>query len=400
MSVQRLRRRLQLNQWRGVLAEFKDFLPVTKKTPPLSLNEGNTALVKARNIHTLVGFTGELHFKLEGQNPTGSFKDRGMVVAVAKALEEGSRAIICASTGNTAASAAAYAARAGIGAIAVLPKGKVAKGKLTQAVLYGAIVIEVDGNFDDAARIAREVARAYAVTLVNSVNPYRLEGQKTAAFEIYEQLGRRFPDFHFIPVGNAGNITAYWMGYKEYQKVGRRRCLNIASWMVDPVSLIPPSIGDFLDSHMPRMMGYQAAGAAPIVMGHVIENPRTMASAIQIGNPARWKEAEQAVCESQGLIDAVTDEEIMEAYRMLPAREGIFCEPASAASLAGFLKAWKEKRVPPGSIVVCTLTGHGLKDPDTSLSAMGTPVRLPADTRVVAEFLQTGHHGATKTVMQ
>lgn len=376
------------NEWHGILQEFSEFLPINENTPDLSLNEGDTPLVIARNIPDQIGFRGSLYFKIEGLNPSGSFKDRGMVVAVAKALEEGSEAIICASTGNTAASAAAYAARAGIQAIVLLPKGRVAQGKLAQALLYGAIVVQVDGNFDAAQRIVKEIAQNYPVTMVNSLNPFRLQGQKTASLEIMRQLGSNSPDFHFIPVGNGGNITAYWMGYQE--GVERRR---------DLYSLTASGLGteetqELMDKwtqelRLPRMMGYQAEGAAPIVNGQIVENPQTVASAICIGNPARWQEAENAILESAGHIDSVTDEEILSAYELLAQSEGIYCEPASAVSLSGFLKAYGQGLVPDkNNIVVCTLTGSGLKDPDTALEQVGgETLHSPADTDRVISLL-------------
>ncbi|MBI2462878.1 MAG: threonine synthase [Candidatus Spechtbacteria bacterium] len=373
-----------MKQWRGILKEFAPFLPITKLTPAITLNEGNTPLVRAMRIPASIGFHGELYFKLEGKNPTGSFKDRGMVVAVAKALESGSQAIVCASTGNTSASAAAYAARAGIKAIVILPHGNVAPGKLAQALMFGASLVEVEGSFDDALVVVRRLANQYQATLVNSINSYRLEGQKTASIEVVEQLGRRFPDFHFIPVGNAGNITAYWSGYKEYlnwlvigHHAGFRVFLGASS-----VSLM---------GVLPRMMGYQAAGAAPIVEGHIIEHPETVATAIRIGNPARWEDATRVVRESKGLIDKVTDEEILYAYKLLATQEGIFVEPASAAPVAGFLKAWREGRVPDGDIVVCTLTGDGLKDPTTALSVANRSVVVPADADYIASLLELPH---------
>ena len=323
--------------WQGLLKEYAQYLPLTDKTPGLTLLEGNTPLIKAENLSQELEL--DLHFKYEGLNPTGSFKDRGMFLAVAKALEEGSRAILCASTGNTAASAAAYAARAGIKCYVLLPAGHVARGKLAQALLYGATAVAVDGNFDEALNIARSLTEKHPITLVNSVNPFRIEGQKTAAFEVSEQLGKA-PDYLCIPVGNAGNITAYWRGFKEYHALGK-----IAV--------------------RPKMMGFQAAGSAPIVLGHPVEKPETVATAIRIGNPASWQFAVDAARESGGQINMVTDEEILSAYRLLASREGVFAEPASAASLAGLIKFRAE--VPTGSTVVCVLTGNGLKDPETAL---------------------------------
>jgi len=327
-----------------LMERFADFLPVTDDTPPLGLGEGFTPLVHARNLGRALGLP-QLYLKVEGQNPTGSFKDRGMVVAVAKAIEEGARAVICASTGNTSSSAAAYAASAGIEAVIVLPKGKIAAGKMLQGHAAGARVVAIDGNFDDALRIVREMTAErdpdYPVELVNSVNPYRIEGQKTAAFEICEDLGGA-PDYLAIPVGNAGNITAYWKGFKEYRDAG-------------------------LVETAPKMVGFQAEGASPLVQGHDFDEPHTIATAIRIGRPASGHLALAARDESGGLIDAVTDEEILDAYRDIARMEGIFCEPASAASVAGVRKAVADGRIDPGVTIVAVLTGLGLKDPDTGL---------------------------------
>lgn len=327
-----------------LMERFADFLPVTPDTPLLGLGEGFTPMVRARNLGQALGVKG-LYLKVEGQNPTGSFKDRGMVVAVAKAIEEGARAVICASTGNTSSSAACYAASAGIEAVIVLPKGKIAAGKMLQGQAAGARVVAIDGNFDDALRIVREMTAErdpdYPVELVNSVNPYRLEGQKTAAFEICEDLGAP-PDYLAIPVGNAGNISAYWKGFKEYRDAG-------------------------LVTTTPRMIGFQALGASPLVQGHDFDEPHTIATAIRIGRPASGHLALAARDESGGLIDAVTDEEILAAYRDIARMEGIFCEPASAASVAGVRKAVADGRVDPGGTIVAVLTGLGLKDPDTAM---------------------------------
>jgi threonine synthase len=308
-------------------------------------------LIYGKNISEKVGDRLKIYFKFEGANPTGSFKDRGMTVAISKALEEGSKAVICASTGNTSAAAAAYAAKAGMKCIVLVPKASIALGKLAQALMHGAVVLAVDGSFDEALNVVKEIIKTTPITLVNSINPYRLEGQKTAAFEICESLEGRAPDYHFIPVGNAGNISAYWKGYKEYHQLK----------MAD---------------RLPRMMGFQAAGAAPIVEGHVIEKPETIATAIRIGNPANWKISLTARDESNGLIDKVTDEEILEAYQMLSRLDGIFVEPASAASLAGIIKLQKQgffKDAKDGIIIVATLTGHGLKDPDRAIKTVGEP---------------------------
>ncbi len=326
----------------GVLTRYRERLPLTPDTPIISLGEGDTPLVRSRRLVERTGCR-ELYFKLESCNPTGSFKDRGMVVAVAKAVEAGSRAVLCASTGNTSASAAAYAAHCGLQAYVLVPSGNIAMGKLAQAVVHGARVLNVRGNFDDALKIAREITERHPVALVNSVNPYRIEGQKTAAFEIVDVLGDA-PDLLFIPVGNAGNITAYWRGFVEYFQAE-------------------------MTSRRPQMMGWQAAGAAPIVRGEPIANPQTVASAIRIGNPASWKLAEAARDESGGAIGAVTDEEILEAYRLLAREEGVFGEPASAASVAGLLKSARERpELLRDRVAVCVITGHGLKDPDTALS--------------------------------
>lgn len=321
---------------RGVLFRYRDLLPVTAATPMITLGEGDTPLVRSVWLEKELG-CGALYFKLEGCNPTGSFKDRGMVVAVAKAVEEGSKSIICASTGNTSASAAAFGARFGLEVIVVVPSGKIAMGKLAQAIVYGARIVAIEGNFDQALRIVRDLVDKHPVTLVNSVNPYRLEGQKTAAFEIIDELGDA-PDYLFIPVGNAGNITAYWKGFVEYRQAGKA-------------------------SQTPRMMGFQAAGAAPIVRGKVVERPRTVATAIRIGNPASWQGAVRARNESGGVIDCVTDEEIIAAYKLLARREGVFGEPASAASVAGLIKMARQGLDLQGKKVVCVITGSGLKDP-------------------------------------
>ena len=322
---------------KGVLAKYKDYLPLTDDTPIFSLGEGDTPLVKSRHIVDLIGCE-ELYFKLEGCNPTGSFKDRGMVVAVAKALEAGGNSLACASTGNTSASAAAYGAYCGIPTTVIVPKGNVARGKLAQAVAYGARIMLIQGSFDHAMQLVRDLTERHPIVLVNSINPHRLQGQKTAAFEVVEELGTA-PDYVFIPVGNAGNITAYWMGFQEaYHN----------EWT----------------SIRPRMMGFQAAGAAPIVRGDVVTEPETIATAIRVGNPASWDKALTARDESGGTIDMVTDDNIMEAYKMLASKEGVFCEPASAASLAGLIKHAKAGLNLEGQKVVCIITGHGLKDPD------------------------------------
>ncbi|MFC1912810.1 threonine synthase [Chloroflexota bacterium] len=344
----------------GVLINYKDFLPVTPATPLFSLGEGDTPLVRCPSVEKETG-CGELYLKLEGCNPTGSFKDRGMVVAVAKALEAGSKAIICASTGNTSASAAAYAAYWGLSVIIIIPKGKIALGKLAQAIVYGAKIVTIDGNFDQALQIVRRLTEKHPVTLVNSVNPHRIEGQKTAAFEVIETLGDA-PDYLFIPVGNAGNITAYWRGFVEYFQVGKAKT-------------------------QPKMMGFQAEGAAPIVRGHPIEKPETVASAIRIGNPASWKEAVAARDESGGIIDMVSDGEILAAYQLLATKGGVFVEPASAASLAGLLKLSRSGRDFSQNRVVCVLTGNGLKDADIALKSAEPFLELPPDEAAVEQAL-------------
>lgn len=346
----------------GVIDKYRRFLPVNEKTPVISLDEGDTPLIPAPRIAGLIGKDVEVYLKYEGLNPTGSFKDRGMTLAVSKAVEEGSRAVICASTGNTSASAAAYSARAGIRCAVLIPEGSIALGKLSQAMIHGAKVVAIKGNFDDCLKIVREIASKIPITVVNSINPYRIEGQKTGSFEICDALGDA-PDYHAIPVGNAGNITAYWKGYKEYKNKS-------------------------LSKSLPRMLGFQAEGACPIVKGHPIKEPKTIATAIKIGNPASWKQAEAARDESMGLIDCVTDDEILDAYKMLASKEGIFVEPASAASVAGILKLAKKGYFNNPTIkqsndktikIVCVLTGHGLKDPDRAISSVEKPVVIEPD---------------------
>ena len=346
----------------GVLVRHKQYLPVTPSTPMVNLGEGDTPLVRSQALEKELG-CGELYFKLEGCNPTGSFKDRGMVVAVAKAVEAKSNAIICASTGNTSASAAAYGARCGLKTIIVIPKGKIALGKLAQAIVYGAQIVAIGGNFDQALDIVRSLAEKYPVTLVNSVNPFRIEGQKTAAFEVVDILGDA-PDYLFIPVGNAGNITAYWKGFVEYHKLGKAK-------------------------QSPRMMGFEAEGAAPIVRGHKIDKPETLATAIRIGNPASWKGAEAARDQSGGVIDCVSDAEILVAYHKMATKEGVFGEPASAASVAGLIKYARRLDL-SGKRVVCVITGSGLKDPDNAMKDAPAIVELPADLTQVASALGLG----------
>jgi threonine synthase len=350
-----------MTRWQGVIAHYRDLLPVSDRTPIVTLNEGNTPLIETKNLAAAIAPALRLFLKFEGANPTGSFKDRGMTLAISKAAEAGADAVICASTGNTSASAAAYGARAGMRVFVLIPEGKIAMGKLAQAMIHRARVIQVDGNFDEALAIVKGVAERYPVTLVNSINPFRLEGQKTAAFEVCDQLGGA-PDVHVLPVGNAGNITAYWRGYREYHARGRA-------------------------DRLPRMIGFQAAGAAPIVLGHVVEKPRTIATAIRIGNPASWKGAVEAASESKGQIDLVTDEEIIEAYRMIAGLEGVFCEPASAASVAGVIKLSKAGYFRGGETVVCTLTGHGLKDADIAMSVSQKPTTIKAQLEDVVKVL-------------
>jgi threonine synthase len=350
-----------MSAWRGIIEEYRAYLPVSVSTPVVTLGEGNTPLVRAPRLAEAIAPGLALYLKFEGANPTGSFKDRGMTLAISKAVEEGARAVICASTGNTSASAAAYGGRAGLQVYVLIPEGKIALGKLAQAMMHRATVLQVQGNFDQALTIVKEISVKYGIILVNSVNPYRLEGQKTAAFEVCDQLGDA-PMYHFLPVGNAGNITAYWRGYQEYHR-------------------------DSKCTRLPRMMGFQAAGAAPIVLGHVVEKPKTIATAIRIGNPASWVQAVKAMQDSNGKIDLVTDEEIVEAYRMVAALEGIFCEPASAASVAGVIKMQKAGLFKDGEAAVCTLTGHGLKDVDIAISVSQKPTTIQANMEDVVRVL-------------
>ena len=343
-------------QWRGIIEEYRDRMPVTDKTPIISLREGGTPLVRATVLSARTGC--DVWLKVEGANPTGSFKDRGMTMAISKAAEEGAKAVICASTGNTSASAAAYAVRAGMVCAVLVPQGKIALGKMSQALAHGARLLQVEGNFDDCLTLARDLSENYPVALVNSVNPDRIEGQKTASFEIVDMLGDA-PDIHVLPVGNAGNITAYWKGYREYT-------------------------ADGLATHNPRMWGFQAAGSAPIVDGAPVAKPSTIATAIRIGNPASWKQAEDARDDSGGLIHAVTDRQILKAYRLLAAEEGVFVEPASAASVAGLLQSLDAGLVDSGQTIVCTVTGNGLKDPEWAIAGAPAPITVPIDARVAA----------------
>ncbi|MFQ5923617.1 MAG: threonine synthase, partial [Anaerolineales bacterium] len=351
-----------MSRWRGVIEAYRKFLPVSEQTPVVSLGEGNTPLIHAKRLGHKIAPGIELYLKFEGANPTGSFKDRGMTLAISKALEKKVRAVICASTGNTSASASAYGAQAGLAVYVLIPAGKIALGKLSQAMMHQATVIQVEGNFDQALAIVKDLAADYKMELVNSINPFRIEGQKTAALEVCDQLGFA-PTFHVLPVGNAGNITAYWRGYTEYREAGQV-------------------------TRLPRMMGFQAAGAAPIVLGHVVEEPQTVATAIRIGNLASWQLALRAAQESAGKIDMVTDEEILHGYREVAAQEGIFCEPASAASVAGVIKLQNAGAFKEGDTVVCTLTGHGLKDPDTAIMVSQPPRTVKASRDAVADLLR------------
>ena len=341
--------------WRGVIEEYRSYLPIPLGAPVVTLLEGGTPLIPAPRLSERVGAS--VHLKVEGANPTGSFKDRGMTVAISNAVAAGAKAVVCASTGNTSASAAAYASRAGLNCVVLIPEGHIALGKLAQALVHGARVLQVRGNFDQALNIVRELPERAPVTVVNSVNPFRIEGQKTGAFEIVDVLGDA-PEIHCIPVGNAGNITAYWRGYCEYKAAGR-------------------------STRLPRMLGFQAAGAAPIVLGHVVDEPETVATAIRIGNPAGWYAATAAASESGGSITSVTDEQILAAYRFLAEEESVFCEAASAASVAGLLQS----DIPPGSTVVCVLTGHGLKDPDLAISQIDVPSVVDADIDAILSSL-------------
>ena len=348
--------------WPGVIRRYAEYLPVTAETPIITLLEGNTPLLPVPRFVEAIGGRFQLYLKYEALNPTCSFKDRGMTLAVSKARERGAEIVICASTGNTSASAAAYAARAGMKCVVILPHGKIAQGKLGQALMYGATTISIEGNFDAALRIVRELGESGKVEVVNSINPVRIEGQKTAAFEICDALGDA-PDFHFIPVGNAGNITAYWRGYKEYHAAEKSDTL-------------------------PRMFGFQAAGAAPIVDGAPVADPQTVASAIRIGNPASWQGASDAVKESEGFIGKVTDEEILAAYKLIARTEGIFVEPACATPLAGLIKCAQAGEIPEGSLITATMTGHGLKDPETAINTAGfAPTVVPADKEAVMKVI-------------
>ena len=347
------------HQWRGVIEEYRSRLPVSRKTPVVTLNEGGTPLIYACVLSEMLD--NQVWLKFEGANPTGSFKDRGMTMAISKAAEDGARAVICASTGNTSASAAAYATKAGMTPVVLVPQGKIAMGKLAQAIAHGSKLLQVDGNFDDCLTLARELSEKYPVSLVNSVNPYRIEGQKTASFEVIDALGFA-PDIHALPVGNAGNITAYWKGYIEYEKDGMAKS-------------------------KPMMWGFQAEGAAPIVRGEAVRNPETIATAIRIGNPASWQQAVDARDQSGGLIDMVSDEEILSAYRLVAAKEGVFVEPSSAAGVAGLIKYKSANKLPKDKRIVITVTGNGLKDVQWVLDGAPSPTVIPVDVERAAEVI-------------
>lgn len=363
------------SRYTGVIDYYRDRMPVSKDTRLISLGEGNTPLIRLENIPGDIGKDVDLYIKYEGLNPTGSFKDRGMTMAVTQAVSEGSKAILCASTGNTSASAAAYAARAGITAFVVIPEGKIALGKLAQAMIHGAVILQIRGNFDDGMRLVKEVAEETPVTIVNSINPYRLQGQKTAAFEIVEALGKA-PDFHCLPVGNAGNITAHWIGYSEYAGQSTEACSFCDGECKYPLAAVTDS--------RPVMVGYQASGAAPFIRGEMVDEPETVATAIRIGHPQSWDRAWKVKEESGGWFDECTDEEILAAQKLLTSKEGIFCEPASAISIAGALRDIQSGKIPEGSTVVCTLTGHGLKDPDTAIKQCGDDAMRTVDAELGA----------------
>lgn len=360
--------------YKGLIDRYKDRLPVDENTPIVSLNEGDTPLIKLINIPKDIGFDGDIYVKYEGLNPTASFKDRGMTMAVSKAAEEGAKAIVCASTGNTSAAAAAYAARAGMTAFVLIPEGKIPMGKLAQAIAHGAVVLQIKGNFDDGMRLVKEVAGEAPVAIVNSINPYRLQGQKTAAFEIIEALGRA-PDYHCIPVGNAGNISGYWIGFSEacgHNTASCTLCNGNCPYLDNPMT-----------DTRPIMVGYQADGAAPFMRDEPVKDPDTLATAIRIGNPQSWDLAHAAVNESGGWFDEVSDEELLATQSMLARKEGVFCEPASAVSLCGALRDIKSGRIPAGSLITCTLTGHGLKDPDIAIRGQEAVQTVPAELEAV-----------------
>lgn len=368
-----------MTHYTGLIEKYRDRLPVAPGTRPVSLGEGGTKLIELRNLPGLIRKKVRILAKFEGLNPTGSFKDRGMTMAVTRAVEEGAKAIICASTGNTSASAAAYAARAGIACFVLIPEGKIALGKLSQAMMHGSTVLQIRGNFDDGMRLVQEVARTTPVNIVNSINPYRIQGQKTVAFEIIEELGE-VPDYHALPVGNAGNITAHWIGYSE------------SAGETTQALKADPGMRQYakkkISSNRPIMLGYQASGSAPIVRGRVVENPETVATAIRIGNPVSWQQALAASKESGGWFAECTDEEILHVQKLLAQTEGIFCEPASAISLAGLLKDLELGKVGEGSTIVCTLTGHGLKDPDTAIAQSAKPLTVDAELKAIETVIR------------
>jgi threonine synthase len=368
-----------MTHYTGLIEKYRDRLPVAKDTRVISLGEGGTKLIELKNLPALIRKKVRIFAKFEGLNPTGSFKDRGMTMAVTRAVEEGAKAIICASTGNTSASAAAYAARAGIACFVLIPEGKIALGKLSQAMMHGSTVLQIRGNFDDGMRLVQEVAKTTPVNIVNSINPYRIQGQKTIAFEIIEELGD-VPDYHALPVGNAGNITAHWIGYSE--------SAGADTLALKPTEGMRPYRKQKLVERRPIMLGYQAAGAAPIVRGRVVENPETIATAIRIGNPVSWQQALAASRESGGWFAECTDEEILHVQKLLARAEGIFCEPASAISLAGLLKDLELGKVGEGSTIVCSLTGHGLKDPDTAIAQSAKPVTVDAEVKAIEDVIR------------
>jgi len=358
----------------GLIDRYRDRLPVNDNTPVVSLNEGDTPLIQLVNIPADIGFTGKIYVKFEGLNPTASFKDRGMTMAVSKAAEEGAKAIVCASTGNTSAAAAAYAARAGMTAFVLIPEGKIPMGKLAQAIAHGAVVLQIKGNFDDGMRLVKEVAAEAPVAIVNSINPYRLQGQKTAAFEIIESLGRA-PDYHCIPVGNAGNISGYWIGFSEacgHNTASCTLCNGDCPYLDNP-----------LTGSRPAMVGYQADGAAPFLRNEPVSEPETLATAIRIGNPQSWDLAHAAVSESGGWFDEISDDELLATQSLLAKKEGVFCEPASAVSVCGALRDIKSGKIPAGSLITCTLTGHGLKDPDIAIRGQESVQTVPAELAAV-----------------
>ncbi len=370
------------DRYTGLIDRYRDRLPLQRDTAAISLGEGDTPLIPLSNIPIVRDRDVSLYAKYEGLNPTASFKDRGMTVAVTKAIEDGSRAVICASTGNTSASAAAYAARAGMAAFVLIPEGKIALGKLAQAMMHGALVIQIKGNFDAGMALVKKIADEAPVTLVNSVNPYRIQGQKTAAFEIIEQLGG-VPDFHCLPVGNAGNITAHWIGYCEYSSAAGDHTTAACAFCQGNCALLARKVVD----HRPKMVGYQATGAAPFLRGELLDHPETIATAIRIGRPQSWEQAWSASRESHGWFDELTDDEILAAQKLLARSEGIFCEPASAISVAGALRDIEKGTIPPGSRVVCTLTGHGLKDPDTAIGQSTAPTTVEAEMAAVQRVI-------------